>query len=284
MVRKMTERTLAELLKRQVIDGTINEIDQDELDAEDAPLSIVLVRGTSEATTVDKGGWLKLFEQTHPKSSERAGSISVSTKGNESVKHRAQPYGLSRLIQAASNLITLEARKHSGSISRQNSSKLSASADRSAEIIGFPDPDDPDDPFASLSSEDIEPMAVDSGQPVEPVDELVASQSISLAAAVNTECERYEIILTDFVFVAGNVILPVWKSDAAVPEVYVERAHLPEGACAIRLGGYQFLISENHRTSLSTIVACKFSLLKSLASTDAESGRRTIEAEIQTKT
>ncbi|WP_457648366.1 hypothetical protein [Profundibacter sp.] len=277
----MTERTLAELLKRQVIDGTINEIDQDELDAEDAPLSIFLVLGTREATTVDKGGWLKLFEQAHPKSTERASSISASTKGNESVEHRAQPYGLSRLIQAASNLITLEARKHSGSISRRNSSKLSASADKSAEIIGFPDPNDP---FTSLSSEDIEPTAVDSGQPVEAVDELVASQSISLAAAVNTECERNEIILTDFVFVAGNVSLPVWKSDTAVPEVYVERAHLPEGASAIRLGGYQFLISENHRTSLSTIVACKFLLLESLASTDAESGRRTIEAEIQTKT
>ena len=281
MVRKMTERTLAELLKRQVIDGTISETDQDELDAEDAPLSIALVRGTSEATTVDKGGWLKLFEQTHPKSSERAGGISVSTKGNESVEHSAQSYGLSRLIQTASNLITLEARKHLWSISRRNSSNLSASADRSAEIIGFPDPNDP---FTSLSPEDIEPKAVDSGRPVESVDELAASPRISLAAAVNIECGSCEVIPTDLVFVADNIILPVWTSDAAVPKVYVEQTHLPEGASAIRLGGYIFLLSEVHRTSLSIIVACKYSWLESLASTDAESGRRTIEAEIQTKT
>lgn len=159
----MTRITLAELLKRLVIDHAPTEVENEELGALNTPLSNVLVRGTGEPTAVDKGGWLKLFEQAYPSSRKMAGRISDTIVDSLRSEQRTPSHGLGCLMQKVpKNLIVLEAQEHPENVSQRKSSGLRENADKGGDILGFPDRVQlPDDTFESLSSNDIEQAAVE---------------------------------------------------------------------------------------------------------------------------
>ena len=71
-VHAMTKTTLGELLKRQILKAGVAKIKNEDQEALNTSLSNLLVRGTDKPTTVDKGGWLKLFRQAHPSPSAPA--------------------------------------------------------------------------------------------------------------------------------------------------------------------------------------------------------------------
>ncbi len=196
-----------------------------------------------------------------------------------------EPNGLAARMQNTLNsLIVKGAREHSGGASHHEPEHSDANVNRSAGILDFPARNQlPDDPFKSLSAEDIERVEVDPDRSDDRVDEWEESQRLQLAAAANADVGIPDVVRTNLVIVAGEAVFPVWKSSAAMPVVYIEDEHLPVGASAIRLDGYRFLISDDAKSSLSVIVGCKIALLEALASADSKNGRRNVEAEIETK-
>lgn len=62
----MANRTLGKLLRKQMIEAKPTKAKDEEHEALDTPLSDVLVRGTNCPTAVDKGGWLRLYNQAAP--------------------------------------------------------------------------------------------------------------------------------------------------------------------------------------------------------------------------
>lgn len=72
----MANRTLGKLLRKQMIEAKPTKVKDEEQEALNTPLSDVLVRGTNCPTAVDKGGWLRLYNQAAPSLEDKEHSTS----------------------------------------------------------------------------------------------------------------------------------------------------------------------------------------------------------------
>lgn len=71
----MTRKTLGELLKQQMGKAASSQIESEEQEALNTPVSKAVFRGTDGLSTVDKGGWLSLYQQADQFSNMEDGPV-----------------------------------------------------------------------------------------------------------------------------------------------------------------------------------------------------------------